>query len=154
MLYINENIPCRPLNKHPNFLDLELIVLELHQSKHNWLFQGIYKPPSCQNDIEFLNQINSILDQYLTTYEKIIMIWDFNLCIENTHLEAALESYDLNNLINKSTCYQSNNTNGIDLNLANKKNLFKLSDTFETGIFDHHKLTSTILKSGGFNRKL
>ena len=76
------------------------------------------------------------------------MIWDFNLCIENTHLEAALESYDLNNLINKSTCYQSNNTNGIDLNLANKKNLFKLSDTFETGIFDHHKLTSTILKQG------
>ena len=43
MLYINENIPCRPLNKHPNFLDLELIVFELHQSKHKWLFQGIYK---------------------------------------------------------------------------------------------------------------
>ena len=68
MLYINENIPCRPLNEHPKFPDLELIVFELHQSKRKWLFQGIYKPP-CQNDIEFLNQINSILDHYLTTYE-------------------------------------------------------------------------------------
>ena len=33
MLYINENIPCRPLNEHPKFSDLKLIVFELHQSK-------------------------------------------------------------------------------------------------------------------------
>ena len=33
MLYINENIPCRPLNEHPKFPDLELKVFELHQSK-------------------------------------------------------------------------------------------------------------------------
>ena len=38
----------------------------------------------------------------------------------------------------------------IDLILTNKKNLFKLSNTFETGILDHHKLVSTILKSGSF----
>ena len=30
MLYINENIPCRPLNEDVKFPDLELIVLELH----------------------------------------------------------------------------------------------------------------------------
>ena len=28
--------------------------------------------------------------------------------------------------------------------------MFKLSNTFETGISDHHKLVSTILKSGSF----
>ena len=59
---------------------------------------GIYKPP-CQNDIEFLNRINSILDHYLTTYENIILIGDFNLCVENIHLEATLENYDLDNLL-------------------------------------------------------
>ena len=48
MLYINENIPCRPLNEYPKFPDLELIVFELHQSKRKWLFLGICKPP-CQN---------------------------------------------------------------------------------------------------------
>ena len=88
MLYINENIPCRPLNEHPKFPDLELIVFELHQSKRKWVFLGIYKPP-CQNDIEFLNRKNSILDHYLTTYENIILIGDLNLCVENTHLEAS-----------------------------------------------------------------
>ena len=48
MLYINDNIPCRPLNEHPKSPDLELIVFELHQSKRKRLFLGIYKPP-CQN---------------------------------------------------------------------------------------------------------
>ena len=28
--------------------------------------------------------------------------------------------------------------------------LFKLSNTFETGLSDHHKFVCTILKSGGF----
>ena len=53
MLCINENIPCRTLNEHLRFPDLELIIFEFHQSKHIWLFLGIYKPP-CQDDIEFL----------------------------------------------------------------------------------------------------
>ena len=51
------------------------------------------------------------------------------------------------------TCYQSNNPTFIDLILTNKKNLFKLSDTFETGFSDQHKLISTILKSAGFKGK-
>ena len=98
MLYINENILCRPLNEHLKFPDLELIVFELDQSKRKWIFLGIYKP-LCQNDIEFLNRISSTLVHYLTTYENIILIGDFNLCVENIHLEATLENYDLDNLI-------------------------------------------------------
>ena len=68
----------------------------------------------------------------------------------HAHLEATLENYDLSNLINKPTCYQSNNPTCIDLVLINKKNLFKLSDIFETGLSDHDQLISTILKLGGF----
>ena len=51
------------------------------------------------------------------------------------------------------SCYQSNNPTCKDLILTNKKNLFKLSDTFETSLSDHHKLISTILTSGGFKGK-
>ena len=103
--------------------------------------------------IGFLNRINPVLDHYLTTYENIILIGNFNLCVENTHLEATLENYDLNNLINKPTCHQSNDPTCINLILTNKKNLFKLSDTFELGLSDHHKFISTLLKSGGFKVK-
>ena len=56
----------------------------------------------------------------------------------------------MNNLINKPTCFQSNKPICIDLILTNNKNLFKLSNTFETGISDHHKLVSTTLKLGSF----
>ena len=59
----------------------------------------------------------------------------------------------MNNLINMLTCYQSSNPICIDLILTNKKNLLKLSDTFETGLSDHQKLISATLKSGGFKRK-
>ena len=38
MLYINQNILCRSLNEHPKFPDLELKVLELHQSKRSGFF--------------------------------------------------------------------------------------------------------------------
>ena len=59
----------------------------------------------------------------------------------------------MNNLIKKPTYFQSNTPTCIDLILTNKKDLFKLSNTFETGISDHHKLVSTILKSGSFKGK-
>ena len=82
----------------------------------------------------------------MKTYE------DFNLCTENHYLDAVIQPYNLNNLINKPTYCQSNNPTYIDLILTNKKNLFKLSNTFETGLSDHNKLVSTILKSGSFKR--
>ena len=34
--------------------------------------------------------------------------------------------------------------------LTNRKHLFQLSNTFDTGLSDHHKLICTILKSGGY----
>ena len=54
----------------------------------------------------------------------------------------------MNNLINKPTCFQSNNPTCIDLILTNRKNIFKLYSTFEIGLSDHHELVSTILKLG------
>ena len=91
ILYINENIPCKPLSNHPTFSDPELMAFELHQSKRKWLFLGIYKSPS-QNDIEFLRIISLILDYYLPTYENFVVIGDFNLPVENSHLEAIIQA--------------------------------------------------------------
>ena len=126
-----------------------LIAIEIHQNKSSWLFIGIYKPPS-QSDKEFTNRLSSIIDYYSPKYENLILIGDFNLSIENQYLDALIQTYNLNNLINKPTCFQSNTPTCIDLILTNKKNLFKLTNTFETGISDHHKLVSIILKSGSF----
>ena len=126
------------------FSDLELIAFELHQSKRKWLFL-----PS-QNDIEFLRKISLILDYYLPTYENFVVIGDFNLPVENSHLEAIIQAYDLSSLKKKPTCYQSHTPSCNDLILTNRKHLFQLSNAFKTGLSDHHKRICSILKSGGF----
>ena len=63
-----------------------------------------------------------------------------------------MQAYDFNSLIKKPTCYQSNTRSCVDLMSTNRKSLSKLSNTFETGLSDHHKLLCTILKSRGFKR--
>ena len=61
-----------------------------------------------------------------------------------------IPAHNLNNLVNKPTCCQSNNPASIDLVLISRKNRFKLSNIFETGLSDHHELVLTILKSESF----
>ena len=66
-------------------------------------------------------------------------------------------SFDLESLINSPTCYKSTNPSYIDLILTNKKNHFMKSATFETGLSDHHKLITTILRktiSKGNSKKM
>ena len=87
---------------------------------------------------------------YLRTYENILVTGDFNLSVDNSHLEAFIQAYDFRSLIKKPTCCQSSTPSCVGLTLTNRKSLFKLSNTFETGLSDHHKLVCTVLKSGGF----
>ena len=61
-----------------------------------------------------------------------------------------IQAYDFSSLIKKATCYHSYSPSRIDLMLTNRKSLFKLSNTSEIGLSDHHKLVCTILTSGGF----
>ena len=91
ILYINENIPCRPLNDHPTFPNLEVIAIEIHQNTHRRLFIGIYKPPS-QSDEEFTNRLSLIINYYSPKYENLILIGDFNLSAENRLLDALTDT--------------------------------------------------------------
>ena len=62
-----------------------------------------------------------IIDYYSPKYENLILIGDFNVYTENQHLDALIQAYNLNDLINKPTCFQSNQPTCIDLILTNKK---------------------------------
>ena len=74
------------------------------------------------------------------------MLGDFNLSTENPNFKSLLNSFDLDSLI-KIHCYKSlSSPTSIDLILTNKKNLFMKTTTFETGMSDFHKLTTTILR--------
>ena len=65
---------------------------------------------------------------------------------ENPNSKNMMCSFDLESLIDLPACYESINPTCIDLILTNKKNLLMNSVTFETGLSDHHKLTTTIFR--------
>ena len=81
---------------------------------------------------------------------KLSIIGDFNLSSDDVPLESFIRAYNLGSLIKEATRFQSSNPSCIDLVLTNQKNMYKFSNTFETGISDHHKLISTVAKSGSF----
>ena len=56
-------------------------------------------------------------------------------------------TFNLDSLINKPTCFQSPNPICIDLNVTNKKSLFKNSNVLEVGISDHHSFITTALRT-------
>ena len=80
-------------------------------------------------------------------YDKTVLIGNFNLAIDNKGLENFMTTFDLECLIKKPTCFQSSNPTCIDLILTNKKEFFKNTDVIEVGIFNHHSLIVTALKS-------
>ena len=134
------------LNNHSIVPNAEIICNEFHQLNHKWILLECYKPPT-QNDLEFIEPITKIVDFYLQKFENLFIIDDLNMTTENTHLNDLLQMYDLTALIKELTCCQSQNPNCIDHFLTNRKALFKYCKTFETGLSDQHKLTSTIMKS-------
>ena len=93
------------LQGHPNFSNLDILVLELYQNNRILLFLGVYKPPN-ENDIEFLNRIMKSLDYYSQKTPNVIIIGDFNITTENTHYQCTMQAYQLNNLVKELICFQ------------------------------------------------
>ena len=73
------------------------------------LFVVCYKPPSQSKTINVFS----------TKYDNILLMGDFNLTIENKHLEKLLNVLNLKSLISPRTCFQSTNPTCIDLILTN-----------------------------------
>ena len=87
-------------------------------------------------------------------YDNVTLFGDFNISSDDVPLESFLQAYNLTSLIKETTCFQSSNPSCIDLILTNQKNMYKLSNTFETRISDHHELVSTVAKSLRLQEKI
>ena len=123
-------------------LTLKRIFLEITLRNRKCLLIDLHKPPG-QKEKGFLENLNSILNKYISKYENII---DFNSSVENKHLAHVTTLFNLESLIKSPTCFHSSKPTCIDLILTNKKELFKNSKTFEVGISDHHLLTLTSMR--------
>ena len=148
MFYINvpKNIPCKTVNIEGLPDDCKVTLVELSIKSRKWLCIGLYKPPS-QNEKYFLDNLSLALTKMFCEYENVMLTGDFNLTVENKDLEVLMNTFDLECLIKKSTCFQSTSPSCIDLILTNKKEFFKNSKVLEVGTSDYHSLIVTALRS-------
>ena len=149
LTYINQHIPSRQLKHSSTPDDIQIIVTELKLRKHKWLLFTIYRPPS-QNLKYFLDHLSLLLD-FHHTYENIIIIGDFNNTPDSLEISSFMSDYDLYSFMNAPTCFKSREGRCIDLILTNKKHSFQMSNSFETGVSDHHHMIYTMLKQSFFH---
>ena len=147
MIYVCEDIPSKQLNRHDFPSDIEGIFVELNLRKIKLLLLGTYHPPS-DSDSYYFEKISNSLDLYLDTYDKFILVGDFNAQENEVVLSEFLNLYDAKCIIKEPTCYKSIDTPScIDLFLTNNPNSFQNTKTFANGLSDFHKLVLTTLKT-------
>ena len=147
MVYIREDIASKEQKLHANISDIEGIFIEINLRKKRWLLFAGYN--NLKSKISsFLDNLGKCLDKYISKYENLLVIGDFNSEIKEIRMSEFCDIYDLQNLIKDPTCYKTlTNPSCIDVMLTNKSKSFQNSQTLETGLSDFHKMTITILKS-------
>ena len=121
MFCVNENLPCKSLTTEIDSLT-ETIFLEVNVRSSKWLFVGCYKAPS-QNEELFVIKLSKTINAFSTKHDNILLMGDFNLTIENKHLEELLNIFILKSLFSSPTCFQSMIPTCIDLVLTNQEDL-------------------------------
>ena len=138
MLYVREDIPTKLLSHI--FPGVESFFVEINLHKKKWLINCSYNPHK-SNIINHLNIISRSLDIHSTKYENIILLGDFNACIDDEALQNFSKSYSFNSLIKQPTCFKNpENLNCIDLILTNKPRSFQTKCVIETGSSDFHRI--------------
>ena len=147
LIYIRDDIPCKQLFDHSFPDDIESMFVELNFRKCKWLLGGVYHPPS-QNDDYFFNCLGSALDIYNTTYDKILLVGDFNAEETESVCDGFLDLYNLKNLVKDKTCFKSiKKPTCIDLFLTNCSKSFQHTKAISAGMSDHHKMIVTVMKT-------
>ena len=118
-------------------------------SNKRYALSSTYRPPN-QTISFFLDKLLGALDIWLKHYKNIYKNYifsDFNATPENNDMINFMNNQCLSNLIKGPTCFKSANRSIIDLFLRRNKYLFQKTNSFETGISDHHHLKATVFKT-------
>ena len=137
-------IPAKVL-RH-DFPTVESFFVEIILHKKKWLINCSYNPHknSIKNHFEIISRT---LDTFTTKYENILLLGDFNACADDESVKNFCRSYDLHSLVKQSTCYKNpENPSCIDLILTKKAKSFQRTCVIETGLYNFHRMTISVLK--------
>ena len=91
MFYVNENPSCKNLTTGIDNL-IVTILFEVNVQSSKWLLEDFYKPTS-QNEEFFISNLSKTINAFSTKCDNILLMGDFNLTIENKHLEELLNLF-------------------------------------------------------------
>ena len=104
--------------------------------------------PNKFNISRHFGTLRKSLDLYSTHYENNTLLGDFNVSINDSHMESFYELYGLKSLIEDPICFKNpENPSCIDLILTNNPYSFQNSFVIETGLSDFHKMTVSVMKT-------
>ena len=144
-MYSNEDIPKKELSSNlPS--DIEIIIIELNINKIKWLVCGCYHSPS-QSDEYFFYHLGKVLDNFSTKYDRFVLLDDFDVKESETILSEFLNAFNAKNIVKNKICFKRiENPSCVDLIITDKPGSFQHTNVFETGISDHNKLVTTVIK--------
>ena len=145
MLFVREDIPSNLLTIEDKPIESFYVELNLRNSK--WLINCSYN--SHKNNIgTHLDRISQSLDVFSSKYERFLLVGDFNVAVEETHMKSFCENYALTNLIRQPTCYKNPDCpTCIDLiMLTNVPRSFQSTCIVESGLSDFHMMTLTVMR--------
>ena len=88
------------------------------------------------------------MDVYDKSYDKFLLVGDFNAEETEAVLGDFLNAYSLKNLVKEKTCFKSlQNPSTVDIFLTNNYRCFQGTCALSVGISDFHKLIITVMKS-------
>ena len=147
LLYVREDIPSKKLTRHVFPNDIEGLFIEINLRKCKWLLMGSYHPPS-QSDQYYFDSVGRALDVYNDSYERFLLLGDFNAEETEPCLSTFLYEYEAKHLVKEKTCYKiPENPSCVDLFLTNSCNSFQNTTVISTGLSDCHKMPVTVLKT-------
>ena len=144
MLYVREDIPSNLITV--NISTIESFYVELNFRNNKWLVNCSHNPHKSLIG-NHLDAVSKTLDLHSSTYDKIILLGDFNTEIDEQHMQSFCDNYSLKSLIRQPTCYKNfGKPTCIDLILTNMPRSFQSIRVIETGLSDFHLMTLTVLR--------
>ena len=127
-------------------IHIHSFYVELNLPNEKWLINCSYNPNKTMI-CNYLDVLSTYLDLDSTTYKKNVILGDFNVGIEEQHMKAFCDNYNLTSLLKQPTYYKNpNNPRCINLILYNTPRSFQSTSVIERGLSDYYLMTLTVMK--------
>ena len=143
-MFVKATIPSRQLSLTKFQFRMQTLPFELNLRKEKWLVVSnidIYTPFDSLSRL-----LESDFDFFSSAYNNFNIMGAFNAQPPDSVMKNFIKVNGLINSIKGNTCFKWQGS-CIDLILTNRRFLFKHSNSYETGISDHHHLIYSMLKS-------